>query len=309
MVNYFVYAKDFSASTYRDEYYYSNGLKTLAEFKKNVEEIKEELLNAGEPPTESRIVYLHWNDYCYEVDEEEIVRSYVELQSEWSNREPKSIIRFLKNEYIVDANDKIKLLYIITDGAISDESAEKCIELNEDMHYETVVFHAFNKETDKIDLSVAASFFKSRCIVYRNYELCDMTDISKEFEYDKINGDNFAAEKDQLISYIKYKFINKFKRGVVAGQETENLKNLRDRLAKELSLKTPKCPFFDSNLEPKKRRLAMLTFNPDRFAKLFLAVYEMKEDAENSVGTLIRYLIDYEKSYSFDALKFDTDDD
>lgn len=306
MVNYFVYAKDFSDSTYGVEYYHSNGLKTLEEFKKDVEKIKEDLLIAGEPLTESKIVYLHWNACCYEVAEDEIARTYVEMRSESSNREPKSFIRFLKNKYIVDENDKIKLLYIITDGAISNESAEKCIELNKDMHYETVVFHAFNEETEKIDLSVAASFFKSRCIVYRNYELCDITDISKEFNYDKINGDNFAAEKGQLISYIKLKFINKFKRGVVIGQEIKNLRNLRDRLANELSLKTPKCPFFDSNFEPKKRRLAMLTFNPDKFTKLFVAVYEMKEDAENSVGTLMRYLMINEKSYSFDALKFDT---
>nr|ACE75328.1 conserved hypothetical protein [Glyptapanteles indiensis] len=309
MVNYFVYAKDFSASTYGVEHYHSNGLKTLEEFKKDVEEIKEELLNAGEPPTESKIVYLHWNNCCYEVDEDEIERTYVEMQSEWLHREPKSFIRFLKNEYIVAANDKIKLLYIITDGAISNESAEKCLELNEGMHYETVVFHAFNEKTEKIDLSVAASFFKSRCIVYRNYELCDMTDISKEFDYDKINGDNFAAEKGQLISYIKLKFIDKFKRGIVSGQELQNLRNLRDRLAKELSLKTPPCPFFDSDFDPKKRRLAMLTFNPKRYTKLFVAVFEMKQEAETFVGTLMRYLRDIERSYSFDALKIDTEVD
>lgn len=305
MVNYFIYAKDFSGSTEGVEYYHSNGLKTLEQFKKDVEKIKEELLIAGEPPTESKIVYLHWGDSCWEVNEDEAREAYIELDFDWMGTQPQCIIGYLN--YIVNKDDNIKLIYIITDGMIDKDSTDECFKSNENMHYETVVFHAFNKDLKEINLSVATSFFKSRCVVYRNNELFDITDISKEFDYDKVNVDNFLAKKDQLKSYIKLKFINKFQRDVNALQEIDKLKKLRDRLFKELSSKTVCSGNGNVDLETKDRNVFLLKFvNTDWYKNLNSADYADKVDIEKSISTLINYIVSDAKSYSFDALKFDT---
>ncbi|CAG5109369.1 Similar to Early 94 kDa protein (Autographa californica nuclear polyhedrosis virus), partial [Cotesia congregata] len=144
--------------------------------------------------------------------------------------EPGTIIEWIQqNCYINEPDTKIKLLYIITDGLIEPISVQKCFELNENMNYEMVAFHAIHENLDKIDLSVAASFFKNHCIVYRNRELYDNVNISKEFDYNKINVDNFEAERENLKSYIKLKFINKSNQDTFALQEINKLKLLRDQ--------------------------------------------------------------------------------
>lgn len=306
MVNYLIYAKDFSFSTDNHQHYHSNGLKTLEQFKCDVDKIKKELLIAGEPPTESKIIYLHWGSECYEVDEYTTRTTYIKLEGGGMGTEPETIIDWLQKNYdICKENNKIKLLYIITDGLIDQSSAEECFELNQNMHYETFVFHAFNENRSEIDLSVAASFFKSRCVVYCNYELCDNTDISDEFDYDKINADNFATEKEHLKSYIKFKFIKKFQRDARALQEIDKLKKLRNRLFVELSSKPDEnC---QDNLETKDRNVFLREFvRTDWYTNLVGTVHEIKVDIEKSISTLINYIVSDAKSYSFDALKFDT---
>ena len=306
MVNYFIYAQDSSFSTFNYTHYETNGLKTVDQFKTDVEDIKKEQLLAGEPSTESKIVYLHWGDDCREVDEEKTRMAFLELRRERVNAEPEWIIRFLKEKYIVDANDKIKLLYIITHSTISNESVKKCIELNQDMHYEMVVFHAFNEEPENVDLSIAASFFKSRCIVYRNGELCDSADISKEFDYDKINDDNFAATKDQLKSYIKLKFINKHSWEIVSAREVSKLRKFRQRLFRELSSKQPVCQYFIEDLKVKERKKNMMTYDLEKFVRVSIAKFEMLHDVEKSIAVLMKYIKNNQKSYAFDVLKFVT---
>nr|ACE75206.1 conserved hypothetical protein [Glyptapanteles flavicoxis] len=295
MVNYFIYARDCSFSTSGNGYYHTNGLKTLAQFKRDVENIKEEQLVPGEPPAESKIVYLHWGDDCWDVDEDETRLGYVNLQCEQMGTEPEWIIRHLQNKYIIDDNDKIKLLYIITDGLISNESAKKCSRRNEFMDYETVVLHAFNEDPEKIDLSVAASFFKNRCIIYRNYKLCVSVDISKEFDYDKIDVYNFAAKKDQLKSYITLKFINEFQRNADALQEINKLKKLQDRLSDELS----------DTMDSKKIKFT----NKDLNFNLIVPIIVLKVDIEKSISVLINCIVSNAKSYSFNNLMFDIEDD
>ncbi|CAH0714932.1 unnamed protein product, partial [Brenthis ino] len=186
---------------------------------------------------------------------------------------------------------------------ISRESIDECLELNKDIDYEMVVFHAFNEDPEKIDLSVAAPFFKSRCIAYRNNELCDSTDISKEFDYDKINSDNFAVEMRQLKSYIKLKFINKFKRDADDWREIEKLHNLRNRMHRELAKNKPKCPYFD-RMEDKERRILMRRFDLNKYKNYMEMAYVMKTDVEKYVAAMVNYIKSNKKACSLDVLKF-----
>lgn len=306
MTDYYIYAKDFSGSTEECEHYHSNGLKTLEQFKSDVEKIKKELLKAGEPPNESRIIYLHWGHYCREVDEDTTRTAYLQREGNDRNTKPDTIVDWLETNNICGEKCKIRLLYIITDGMINYESIELCFELNKDKHYETVVFHAFNEDPSEIDLSVAASFFKSRCIVYCNNNLHDCTDISEDFDYDKITVDNFVSEKDNLKSYIKLKFLKSNKQDARALREIDKLKKLRARLFNQLmSLKKhEKC-----DLETKNRRMFLREFTRTDWYKTLVAadsVHMMQVDIEKSIATLINYIVSEAKSFSFDALKFDT---
>ncbi|CAG9559512.1 unnamed protein product [Danaus chrysippus] len=291
MVNYYIYARDFSFSTLNNKYYHTNGLKTLEQFKRDVENIKEEQSLAGEAPAESKIVYLHWGDDCWDVDEDIIRMAYVDQECERMGTDPEWIIKHLQKKYVVHENDRIKLLYIITDGLICKESAEKCFKYNEFMQYDTVVFHALNEQTENIDFSVAASFFKSRCMVYRNYKLLVSTDISKEFDYDKIDIHNFTAKKDQLKSYITLKYISQFNSDAESLQEIDQLKMMRERLFDRIN----------------SERIA-LSHN-DRNNKLMLTLMVMKVDIERSISSLITYIMSNVRSYSFDALTFDMETD
>ncbi|CAG9560358.1 unnamed protein product [Danaus chrysippus] len=310
MVDYFIYAKDCSDSMNRTEYYYSNNLKTLEQFKYDVERIKEQSV-AQEPARQFKILYLLWSDVCREVNEDEVdLKNYISCGvSGLSNiyicerRDPGCLIRYLRKNYITCENDRIKLLHIVTNGMISRKTIDECIELNKGIDYETLVFHAFEEYPERIDLSVAVPFFKSRCNVYYNNELYDSTDISKEFDYDKINIDNFAVEMQQLKSYIKLKFINKFKQDADVLQEIEKLQNLRTRMQRELSDNTPKCPFFD-RMEEKERKILMRTFDMDKYKSYMFMAYCMRTDVDKYVAVMVDYIKDRSKSCSFDVLKF-----
>ncbi|CAG4953754.1 unnamed protein product [Colias eurytheme] len=305
MVNYYIYAKDFSGSTMGVKFYHTKGLETLEQFKSDVEKIKDELLHAGEPPTESKVIYLHWNNECVEVDEDQTRSTYKNLHSDRSGTRPETIILFLKQKCALTENDRIKLLYIITDGQIHQTNTRECFRYNEDMYYESVVFHAFSEDLNSIDLSVAASFFKGRSRVYRNCHLIDVTDVSKEFDYNKINIDNFSVEKEDLKSYIKLKFIGKTKQDAKSLQEIDKLKKLRDRLFKEITLKTDSDKS-KINLETKDKNMFLSEFvKTDWYKDLNSTEYSEKVDVEKSISTLINYIVSDSKSYSFDALKFD----
>ncbi|CAD6243760.1 GSCOCT00014273001.2-RA-CDS [Cotesia congregata] len=312
MVDYFIYAEDCSDSINRAEYYHSNNLKTLEQFKCDVESIKEQSV-AQEPTRQFKIVYLNWSDVCWEVNEDKVgMNNYTNGDvTGLSNvhtcerRDPRCLIRYFRKNYIVCENDRIKLLYIVTNGKISRESIDECLELNKEIDYEMVVFHAFNEDPEKIDLLVAAPFFKSRCIVYHNTELCNRTHISKEFDYDKISSDNFAVEMQQLMSYIKLKFINKFKRDADVWREIEKLHNLRNRMLRELSENTPKCPFFE-RMEEKERKILLRTFDVNKFKNYMAMAYVMKTDVEKYVAAMVNYIKSNKKSCSLDVLKFDS---
>ncbi|KAI5631635.1 early 94 kDa protein [Phthorimaea operculella] len=323
MVNFYIYAKDYSVSTNNVDYFHKNGLKTLTQFKRDVEKIKEELLLAGEPQTESKIVYLHWGSRCTEIDEKRTKEAYHNKEGN-EGTYPAVIIDWLRQKNISDGKiNTIKLLYIITDGQIAESDVSVCFEKNKYMHYEKVVFHAFNRHLRDINLSVAASFLKQYCTVYRNYKIYDSIDISTEFDYDKINLLNFEAEKEQLKSYIKLKFIGKCKQDARALQEIDNLKNLRKRLFHELAMKTKQTKKLTSdlkdlsanavnienkkiNLETKDRNEFLREFvRTEWYKKLNEPVNTEKAEIEKAISTFINYIVSETKSYSFDALKFD----
>ncbi|KAI5641744.1 early 94 kDa protein [Phthorimaea operculella] len=308
MVNYFIYAKDFSASTNGMRFYHSHGLKTLYQFKKDVKKIQKEILTAGETPTESRIAYLHWGEACYEVSENETRKTYHAREGDHDATDPTGFINWIRDYNNYGEGDTVKLLYIITDGLISENLVQKCFELNKKMHYEKVIFHAFSENLRAINLSVAASFLKGQCMIYRNNELYDNVDMSTEYNYDKINLHNFAAEREHLKSYIKIKYISKFKyEEATAFQEIEKLKNLRNRLFRELSLmETDKKENTPVNLETKDKTVFLREIVKTNWYKsLNESVNVEKNEIEKSISTLINYIVNDIKSYEFDALKFD----
>ncbi|AEE09498.1 P94-like protein [Cotesia vestalis bracovirus] len=307
MVNYFIYASDSSTSTAGVKHFHRNGLKTLEQFKNDVKKIEEELLVAGELLTESKIIYLHWDKYCWDINEGKAREAYIDLDADFDGTKPESIIKYLKKICVGDENNKIKLLYIVTDGMIDKDSALKCSKLNKDMHYETVVFHVLNENLKKIDLSAATSFFKSRCVMYRNGKLFDNADISKEFDYDKVNINNFLAERNQLRSYVKLKFINKSHQDEDASEEIKKLSNLKDRLLDELSWEKVSMGYKLVYLETKDRNLFLREFvKTDWYQNLDATVYVDKIDINESISSLINYIVSGSKFYSFNALNFDT---
>lgn len=306
MINYFIYAKDFSSSTAEDEFFHSNGLETLKQFKHDVENIQNELLLAGEPLTNSKIIYLHWGDDCFEVDEEKAIEAYKNLEHGNMWTMPTTIIKWIhdncENCDNCGVKNNVKLLYIITDGRIDASMAESCFNWNRHMKYESVVFHAINFDEEEIDMSVAASFFKNRCKVYRNEELFDDVDVSEEFDYTTINIDNFKAEKDNLKSFIKLKYIGQKTRDDRSLQEIDKLKELRNRLFATL---TPK-PKTEINLDTKDRQAFLTEFkNTDWFKNLNATAQDNKNKIEKFFSTLINYIISEKKSYAFDSLKYE----
>ncbi|XP_073952033.1 uncharacterized protein [Choristoneura fumiferana] len=302
MVRYFIYAKDYSGSTEGAKFYHDRGLQTLEQFKSDIKKINNKL-SESEKAEQSRIIYLHWGHVCTEENEKTVIDTYKNRMGDGWDTRPETIIKWIKNN-IDGNNSKIELLYIITDGLIYRASSDECMKLNSDMRYENVVFHGFHEDLRQIDLSVAASFLKCRCSIYRNYELLDDTDISEEYDYDKINFGNFVTEKESLKSYIKLKYINNFKMDGLALQEIDKLKKLRDRLFKELASDSEKRKV---NLNTMDRTVFLTEFcNTNWYKNLNFPAHGAKVEIEKSISTLINYISNDKKSYSFDALKFDT---
>ncbi|KAL0849873.1 hypothetical protein ABMA28_011806 [Loxostege sticticalis] len=294
MVNYFIYAKNLSASTSGVAFHHQKGFKTLKQFKSDVRRICFESV-----PEESRIIYLHWGHECVEVDEQTTVKAYNDRYANGNNTLPETIIEWIKIN--LQGDYKIKLLYIITDGQIGAHSLNKCLKLNENVEYEKVVFHGIHRNLNSIDLSVATSFLKGHCTVYRNHEKFDDTDISKEFDYGKISIDNFINEKENLKSYIKLKYINTSKNSATALTEIEKLKELRNKLFADLSQPLEK----KINLETKDKKTFLCDFKETDWYKN-LNSYDFKIDIEKSISILINYIVCDKKSYAFDALKFES---
>lgn len=230
MVNFYIFLKDYSGSAKGDQRYHGDHTReVLKRFKSDMEKIQE---SAGED-AESKIIYITWETYCYIVKEEEIYSENAGWTLKGMGGRLEEAIGLIHNIFCQPGKNTIKLLYLMTKNNTSRVNIATSFAMNEGANYENFVFHAFNDDESAIDLSIASSFLKKRCAVYKNLQLIDDVDISKEFDYDKIKVNNFLIEKDQLQSYIKLKFINKFQHYAVVLKELNKLKKLRSRLSEE----------------------------------------------------------------------------
>lgn len=296
---YCIYAADYSASTNREEYYNTQALKTIEYFKKDVKEIEE-----NEKTNSVKVVYLQWGNDCIHVDEKTVVDTYTKRSGNSGDTKPQEIIQWIKNNLDLE-NSKIQLLYIITDGQINRFSISKCLEMNNNMDYENVVFHAYNDCGHSIDLSVAASFFKKQCTVIRNGKVLNQVNIGESFDYDSINMNNFDKEKESLGEYIKLKFIALPKTHHHSLQEIEKLKKLRNRLFREMEANKKTKEFSFENILNKDSFIKHFK-DSDYYKTLIESVYNNKVGIEKYISTLINYINNDTKSYEFDSLKYDT---
>ncbi|XP_061729059.1 uncharacterized protein LOC133533983 [Cydia pomonella] len=230
MVNFYIFLKDYSGSAKKDQRYHGDHTKELVKrFKSDIEKIQE----SAKEDAESKIIYITWETYCYTVKEEEIYSENSGWKLNGMGGRLEEAISLIQKIFGQPEKNTIKLLYLMTKNKISRVNIATSFAMNEGINYENFVFHAFNDDESPIDLSIASSFLKKRCAIYKNLQLIDDVDISKEFDYDKIKVNNFLIEKDQLQSYIKLKFINKFKHYTVVLKELNKLKKLRSRLSVE----------------------------------------------------------------------------
>ncbi|ACH69370.1 P94 [Pseudalatia unipuncta granulovirus] len=297
MVYYFIYAKDFSGSTNRCSYYHKNGLQSLISFKNEVQLLKQKWRDA-----DTKTVYLHWGKTCEEVDEDYAVATYMSEKGEQGDTVPFTIIEWITQK--LNKMDEIKLLYIITDGMVSNRNTQISAEMNKNIDYDSVVFYAFNEYLNDIDLSVAASFFKKKSIVYCNGVLEDSVDLSVEYDYDALNINNFTNKLKDLQSYIKLKFICSDKNSL---NELTKLKNLRRRLFDELSIKNARV---DGDLNTRNKEEFLKKFKTSTW---YIMLHsggdqalggDLKVFIDKNISTLINYITNESKSYSFNALKF-----
>lgn len=298
IATYCIYAADYSASTYNDEYYNTNAFKTIEYFKKDVKEIMEK-----EKLNDMEIVYLQWGNDCKHVDEKTIADTYISKSGKSGDTKPQEIIRWIKSNVNLKTS-KIQLLYIITDGQIPSYSVQNCLQMNTDMDYENVVFHAYKYNGHSIDLSVAASFFKKQCAVIRNGEVLNQVNINESYDYDSINIKNFKKEKESLREYIKLKFIALAKTHYHSLQEIEKLKKLRNRLFQEFDFKKSNDISFENVFD--KDKFIDNFIETDYYKTLQQTVYNDKVAIEKCISTLINYINTDKKSYEFDCLKYDT---
>ncbi|CAH0557007.1 unnamed protein product [Brassicogethes aeneus] len=284
MVDWYIYAKDYSGSTSNSAFYHSNGLQTYYKFKEYVDNIT----------TPKKVAYLHWDGNCVEVTESQCVEDY-EKKIGQGYTSPKTIIQWIKD----NAVKSIKLLYIITDGLIDSNSVDACVDANTDIRYEEVVFYAFN-ESQELDLSVVAPFLREKCKIYNNNELMDNIDISEDFDYDSINIDNFMHELEKIQSYIRLKFILTNNQAL---NEIEKLKVLRRRLLDEADVYERRKTANDLSIKDKNVLLAKLKSTKFYEKLTTTGALDLPVQVDKSITTLINYINTTKKSFAFNALK------
>nr|ACE75193.1 conserved hypothetical protein [Glyptapanteles flavicoxis] len=307
MADYYVYAWD-SSSTPKLESVNFKRLDTLMEFIKNVKKTQKERLVAAEPQRELIEIFMHWNENLSGAPGD-TTSEYLHQNNKFGERKANWIIRYLKDKYLVNSSNKIEMLYIVTDGAMSKESVEECIELNEDMHYGTIVFHAFNANPKKNDLSVAAPFLRSRCMVYRNNKLCYGAEIFKKLNYDKINADNILAVRDQLKTYIELKYINKSISDTGVSEGIKKLTMLRKRVYKEFSAKLTKYIHSPADLKANEANSLTPKIDFTAFWKCFFATLATQKEVDETFADMLECIQNKKNSCSFDALNFDEKND
>ncbi|QBC76003.1 p94-like protein [Neophasia sp. alphabaculovirus] len=153
----------------------------------------------------------------------------------------------------VDLNQaRLELLYMVTDGQIPQHEIGRCQELlnKHPIHFKRVVFHAINSDERVIDLSVASVVCaESDCEIYRNNQPCERVNLSV-FNYDGITANNFAELQNDLLTYVRHKFINVAPTDKTVLVEADKLSCLRRRLMDEM--RTPVAHVSFDNITTKE---------------------------------------------------------
>lgn len=292
-VEYFVYATDDSGSTDFSQYYNSNGLETLKQFKQEVD---------ASGSVAANVKYLHWGSTCREVNEDHVEQRYIKGYANGGGTEPATIIKWIQKHVCSVANAKLKLLYIVTDGLILSEDVDRCSRAmkRQPFVFERVVFHAINHYEKSIDLSVASVFLtNAECTIYCNRKIINSINLAVPYNYDDVTPQNFEEKANDLMSYIKLQFITSNSSDAKVLEEIKKLKSLRDRLmAYEVS----------GNQEPifgtKNREEFVAIFKSSKYYKsLYSDVQTFKIKVDKLICTVINYLHNDKKSYDFDALR------
>lgn len=294
MINYYVYATDDSLSTNSDYYFNKNALQTLEQFQNEIENIS----------SCDKVLYLHWSAYCRQKEIGDVKSRYLRRNGEGTDTRPSEFIKWIhKNINLLDG--KLKLLYMVTDGQISKNEANVCKNLlnEKPFSFERIVFYAINNNTEQIDLSVASAFVNnSDCKIYRNDEMVEWVNLTKEFNYDIITTENFISKKDELLSFVRFKFINSMPTDANVLNEVDKLKRLRQRLFSEIKQTNNSSMNFD---QIKNKNEFVNTFKSTEFYKtLYNAdVLNFDKIIDSTISTAINYLHNRNKSYAFDVMK------
>nr|WNA17498.1 p94 [Alphabaculovirus mabrassicae] len=292
--DYFIYATDDSGSTTYTDHYNANASQTLTLFEDEVKRFNSK--NAV-------VKYLHWSTSCREQTRQQVIQRYENSEyAEGGGTWPATIIEWIQTEICSKTSANLRLLYIVTDGQINSNAVSICQRYMErsPFVFDRVVFHAISADIDDVDLSVASTFLgKSDCTILYNTSVIDQINLAEPYNYEAVTPENFDEKTQEMLSYIKLQFINTNSTDAAALQEIEKLKKMRNRLLMHEEPKTDMASIF----ETKNRETFVAAFKNSSYYKTFDNTYSFKSRVEKNVCTMINYLHNDYKSYSFNALR------
>ena len=294
MHKYYVYATDDSASTYNDRKFNSAALITLQHF-------QDEVANAD---ADAKVVYLHWSAYCKEQNYNSVRNRYEMRNGEGGDTRPSEFLKWVQ-KYVDLHQARLELLYMVTDGQIPQREIGRCQELlnKHSIHFKRVVFHAINSDEGAIDLSVASVVCaESDCEIYRNNQLCERVNLSVAFDYDGITSNNFAERQNELLAYVRHKFINAAPTDKAVLMEADKLKRLRRRLMDEMRTPAAHAVSFD-NITTKSAFVYAFKNTPFYQTLYNGNALDRERVVDATISTAINYLHTANKSYAFDVMK------
>ncbi|AAM09234.1 p94 [Mamestra configurata nucleopolyhedrovirus A] len=292
--DYFVYATDDSGSTTDTSYYNDKAPETLTKFENEVAQFNSK--NAV-------VKYLHWGSTCREQSREQVLQRYENNKyAECGGTSPETIIDWIQTKMVTESWTNLRLLYIITDGQISSNKVWTCKQYMKryPFVFDRVVFHAISADINYVDLSVASTFLgKSDCSILYNMSLVEQINLAEPYDYEAVTPENFEEKTQEMLSYIKLQFLNTKSTDAAVLQEIEKLKKMRNRLLMHDKLKMDMSSIF----ETKNRATFVAAFKDSNYYNTFVNTYSFMSQVDKVVCTMINYLHNDHKSYSFDALR------
>nr|WRQ96531.1 p94 [Mamestra configurata nucleopolyhedrovirus A] len=292
--DYFVYATDDSGSTIYTGHYNANAPETLALFENEVKQFNSK--NAV-------VKYLHWGTTCREQTRQQVIQRYKNNEyAEGGGTSPETIIYWIQTKICSNASANLRLLYIVTDGQINSSAVSICQRYMKrcPFVFDRVVFHAISADINYVDLSVASTFLgKNNCSILYNTSVIDQINPAEPYDYDAVTPENFEEKTQEMLSYIKLQFINTKSTDAAVLQEIEKLKKMRNRLFMHEEPKADMASIF----ETKNRATFVAAFKDSSCYNTFVNTYSFMSQVDKVVCTMINYLHNDHKSYSFDALR------